>query len=479
MRASVSIDKNFITGEINKSIKYKGETSTKGIATIQLFDENNNIQREIVTENCISDVIKAYAYEATYKQKLLEGASSIIFPSDMTANILLTSDTEEEDPKKNTVLKSNLIGFAGRTQNYSGSSTIQGTYNSAESSVYTDENGNIVYHKVYDFPTHSANGTINSVCWSPYTSSSVIYKINHTSDFESLVRSTENRHYNFDRTKCVYLVDTGKGIMIVDMENGDINLVKLSQQFDMANIDAYKIIYRENEFIIAGINKSTYDLIVNFYQLDGKISKSLVINGKGKSFNFTGGKTATVYDIAYTNSYAVYVDDDYIYVCAFEKKFVTPMGLNLLKLDREGNQVGVGTYTTWVEDNHPGKDMTNIGSGIVDLYKNNDNSFTLKARLKEDLKTYEFNINSNFEATSLSSKKYSEEQFSIATNPRYIKGYYIHSDISSPIHIVCSDNHYLSYAKTKLPSPITKTNTNTMKVQYDFIYTPPKITDFI
>jgi hypothetical protein len=53
-----------------------------------------------------------------------------------------------------------FVGWANNTTAYSGDSTQQGTINIAESTINPSENR---FRLVYDFPTHCANGEINSV----------------------------------------------------------------------------------------------------------------------------------------------------------------------------------------------------------------------------------------------------------------------------------------------------------------------------
>lgn len=174
MRETISIDKNYKTGNVEESIKAKPNARTRGKVTVSLFDEKGNKQREIKTENIVYDWVKAYSFKNTYLTNFGLGTmgannSAAICTGNNTGIVplskylmLFSGDHEDINPKK-SLIKDTLVGYAGRYENYSGSDILKGTYNSIESKTSIDEEGNIVFHMVYDFPTHSANGNITGV----------------------------------------------------------------------------------------------------------------------------------------------------------------------------------------------------------------------------------------------------------------------------------------------------------------------------
>ena len=183
MREVVCFDKNLITGEINTVKKYKPKSMTQGKVTVSLFDESGNKIREAKTENLVYDWIKPWAFKQAYELNFGIGTYG---PSQGTTNItstqscleglskyiMLFNGNHDDVNTKQALIKDTLVGYAGRYLTYSGGSTQQGTYNSAESNIGVDDNGNLVFHMVYDFPTHAANGTITGVGMGSNTSSS-------------------------------------------------------------------------------------------------------------------------------------------------------------------------------------------------------------------------------------------------------------------------------------------------------------------
>ena len=81
-------------------------------------------------------------------------------PNNMFERIILTNASHPEQPEKEWLFRGEVIGWASTTETYSGSDELRGTINTGES--FVDEmNGQV--HFVFDFPTHAANGTFQSI----------------------------------------------------------------------------------------------------------------------------------------------------------------------------------------------------------------------------------------------------------------------------------------------------------------------------
>src|SRR5690625_3843134 len=74
----------------------------------------------------------------------------------------LTDASHPEQPEKEWCMKGNEIGWALTSGSYSGSDEKRGSYNTAESFTTQEQ-----VHIVVDFPTHAANGTFQSIYFTP------------------------------------------------------------------------------------------------------------------------------------------------------------------------------------------------------------------------------------------------------------------------------------------------------------------------
>lgn len=165
MRETISYKKNFKEGLEEYTKKYKPDNPiARGIATIQLY-EGDNLVEEYKDENIITDYTKRLAYMDYFYYRLKGDVNGKDKNYTAPFNIMsITNNTDEETADIN-ILLGDVIGWANKTGTYAGSSTTQGTRNESETSFYTDDNGNFVAHFVFDFPTHCANGTFNSIYW--------------------------------------------------------------------------------------------------------------------------------------------------------------------------------------------------------------------------------------------------------------------------------------------------------------------------
>ena len=161
MRETISYKKNFITGEEEQSIKMKpDDTRIRGITTIQLF-EGDKLVEEFKDENIITDYPKKLAYMDYFRYKLTGQTKTLQVPF----NVLALSDDDREESADIFTFRGEVIGWANKVGVYSGSSTLQGSRNEAETTFSYDGEGRYVAHFVFDFPTHCANGTFKSLYW--------------------------------------------------------------------------------------------------------------------------------------------------------------------------------------------------------------------------------------------------------------------------------------------------------------------------
>lgn len=193
-RKTIARKENFLTGEVIELEKFKPYNQARAMHTIELFDaKTGELVERTTSENFISKnteaIQKMYALAALFS--LQAGGDSTSFrleqgwendkysfsdpakvkdfervdnDSDSPLRYLvLTNDDSKEEPEKETLLKGDLIGWADRMNTYSGNDTKRGTINTAESYA---EPGHL--RLVFDWPTHAANGTFNSVNFASY-----------------------------------------------------------------------------------------------------------------------------------------------------------------------------------------------------------------------------------------------------------------------------------------------------------------------
>ena len=160
--------RNYRTHQEIVKIKEKNG-DVQGIATIQLFDAKTGaLELEAKTHNIIYqdvyDWLKSYQWD-----KFCTGAfnktNSYNGYWEMD-NIYLTDSTRPETERidrfnyaTSPPIWGNLIGWANKST-YSGSDTQRGSPNSAESYA-----NNTRIHWVFDWPTHAANGTFQTIIW--------------------------------------------------------------------------------------------------------------------------------------------------------------------------------------------------------------------------------------------------------------------------------------------------------------------------
>ncbi len=193
MRETKGYDKSFIDGTIKEHIKMKPNVEIKGVVTIQLFNEAGKLEREIKTENRITDAIARMAFMdyfccrirgnpwgrqweyndsevgSTTQNKdnaYIEGDAGYNYSnhnySYFTApfrHLLLTDDSTPESSFARSI-KGNIIGWADKSRAYVGTNTAKGTINLSET-VFTESN----LHFVFDFATSVANGTFQKIWW--------------------------------------------------------------------------------------------------------------------------------------------------------------------------------------------------------------------------------------------------------------------------------------------------------------------------
>jgi hypothetical protein len=144
------------------------EMGIRGLIKVELRDsQTGEITNELETHNFISPKIIKTLYALKVMDifttgRLKAGFSPSSLMKDPFAQISLTDATHPEDPTTEWLRKGQLVAWALSDASYTGNSTVQGRYNTAEST--TDFKS---VKMVFDFDTNVGNGTFQSIYFNP------------------------------------------------------------------------------------------------------------------------------------------------------------------------------------------------------------------------------------------------------------------------------------------------------------------------
>lgn len=178
-------------GEVITMEKEKPLFPVRGITKIELFNEDGELIQEVESENFISKTVtekllswQKMMFMATSERTtddssywqlskeyngpmnhFLSYGNLFGYEQNYVSNapfrrLLLTTNDNPEVPNVERVVRGSVVGWADKSDTYSGVSTKQGTVNPNESYMTKGQ-----MHFVFDFPTHVANGTFSSIYW--------------------------------------------------------------------------------------------------------------------------------------------------------------------------------------------------------------------------------------------------------------------------------------------------------------------------
>lgn len=148
----------------------QSDITPQGLIKIELFDSKTGERcKEVNTHNFIAKgvldmMFKAKVSDIFTKGRLTGGHEISKVFNDPFAWMVLTDADHPEDPENEWLRAGKLIGYATTDSAYSGSSATQGSYNASESFT---KHGHVKI--VIDFPTNTANGTFQSIYFTPKT----------------------------------------------------------------------------------------------------------------------------------------------------------------------------------------------------------------------------------------------------------------------------------------------------------------------
>jgi len=425
MKSVKSIVKNYLTGKEYVEIKRKPNLPIKGYANVYLYNaRTGKLELEAHTPNIIYPEV--YEWLRSYQwDKFCTGAynktnsyggywemdniylSTSSRPEDERVNILTFNTTSTSDGNPGV-----LIGWANKST-YTGSDTQRGTPNTAESYA-----NNSQIHWVFDWPTHAANGTFQTLIWgnkfAPYFDTVMSKKIGISTPSSAGFDITTDGTY-------IYAIDGWRTLYKI-MPDGT---VLGSVNTGISVPDTYSSIG------ITYLSPYLYALLCNgkLYQIT---TDGIIISTKnlGISTNSQHG-------------FGLATDGTYLYAMSVENKFY--------KISTDG--IVIDTYTTNLNLSSPyqaGFSMHYIEPFFYTYAPN----------------YYNYKLSSTGEI--LASISSPETPGGATIGITYLNGYLYALKYDGTLYKWKFGDHY--FARTLLAAPVTKTDQQTMKVQYNFVY---------
>lgn len=205
IREVICYNHNFLTGEHYETKKLKPDKGVKTKIKILLEDVvTGKIVQEAVTENILGDYMAKLAFNEWFLDDLQPpnpdntdtwGYLFKDIPGNIPFKRIFLTDYTGAESASHDRIKGELIGFARKDDGYVGTDILRGTINRLESEV-TFNGSQITIHIVFDFPTHAANGTFQSIWWGCDTSQMGAFRIEKSAKLD-IDPAVTNRYYNF------------------------------------------------------------------------------------------------------------------------------------------------------------------------------------------------------------------------------------------------------------------------------------------
>lgn len=430
LRETIAYNKDLITGWVKTIKKFKDVDSQMiNTMTIELFNaETGEKVYEAKAENVINNFVSKIAYMDYFYYRIKGSISTTQYPSPPWQSLVLTDYSGSEEANNNFI-RGNLIGYADKTTPYAGGDSQKGTINIAETKLDTIFNG--VLHFVFDFPTNAANGTFQTVWWA-YSKGNM------------LGVTAYNSHGNNNNYCTVF----NGGIIERDSTTYTVGGTLNKYSLDSCGTTGTIVPTNMPAMTMSGMD---YDG-TNVWIADVLVSKKLHkftadMSTWISSVNITGWNTAlwgnTIDDITecvgiiYALSYNYYIVpiDKATGVCGTGIDIRARCGLSSTYYDSDGGITSNGVDRIYV-----------IKSVYIYVLDNNLNYIAMLTYSVESAGLY-------------------KASYDRSTNNMYVRAYYPYPSYSLVKFNIESS---APGAQNLLAAPITKTATNTMKIQYDF-----------
>ncbi|MFV0503760.1 MAG: hypothetical protein ACK5LT_07315 [Lachnospirales bacterium] len=234
-REVISYNRNCLTGEVIREQKKKKNTGVKGKVLVEVFDaETKQKVKEAYTENLIPDLYFKDIFYRTFAHGLMGVGNTRSGNNYYWFDYLYLTDSDKPEGLNEQRVMGNVIGYAHRNSTYSGDDIRRGTINRAETRFEVTDN-KMKINFVFDFPTHAANGTIESIYWAESDPDNKDYFYigpslygRETSDTDNAINSATNpRRYwavyrMFPYARRIKFTSPTKGWVLLDAKSTDV-----------------------------------------------------------------------------------------------------------------------------------------------------------------------------------------------------------------------------------------------------------------
>lgn len=338
------------------------------------------------------------------------------------SRVVLTDSAVAGNELTDIFLDGNVIGYADKDNTYIGSDTKRGTVNLAES--YVDKSK---IHFAFDFPTHCANGTIQTLGFRSIEDNA--FRMVKDSDGEG-----GYLFCNTNKDRVGYLTDRSSSRNILEFNLDNLTFVgKQLSKFvrGIANLD--------NKLYILGDadsnNAKIYDFSTGDFGAEFVLSKDVPVKrcvcGYKNKLYVSSASSSVDPDVSDAYSKYLYVFNS---LGVFEKRILMPKPA-----------VGAHQILSPFSENVLYVFVEGSGSYLLDLKIDSFKVF----RLEPGLNSYEILTKFVFDEDL-------NKRYSIFRKDSYAWGLY---ELTGSLG-----------SKIVLPEPIVKTNAHTLKIEYDFIY---------
>lgn len=443
LRQSIAYNKNLLTGEMNVLTKMKPIAPVRGMAKVQLIDaENGKVIYEAHTENIINSIVAKYAFMEFFYFKLKGETSKSYFQAPF--DYLLLTDYEGEEDPQIKYYRGSVIGYANKNTTYIGNSNVKGTINVSESDL--DVNGTGLIHFVFDFPTNAANGTFNTIWWVSELSKGM--KLNKS--FSISCTSIREDNYNYAGSNypsvCMFR-SQNKWVCIIGKGNSESHLSVFKPFYALILNDDftfYKCIELGDKLstkftnVSCGFGCSNNGVvIINGYEKSNNVA---IIDIDTEQITYLSIDTS---EIGYQSIY-INIIDNKIYISGqkFCEYVINGSSVTLIK--------NYGDAIPYF--------FAKIDNKIAFLNTNNRIAYIENGMVKE---------------SAIAIESYYYERHMVFRPDNSDVGYVLKNiSVKDGYDVTLTVEEYITQpivgAQTLLASPVTKTPTNTMKIQYDF-----------
>jgi hypothetical protein len=452
IRESIAYNKDLITGKSHEITKAKiKEFPMRGVFKVELFDDLTKKKTyEAVSENRITPVYNNAAYLDGFWGRILNNSidNVITYANGSTINpcrfMMLTDGNIPEDVYDYWIW-GNVNGYADLWQTYSGSDNLRGTINQTETTIKNvyENNSNIlesrVRHFVVDFPTNAANGTFSSIYLLGVGANSSTYYPGYYNLYTKVNLPSINSNVNsicVDDTNIYYYAYTTSGtttLYVVDKKtyvaknNIVLSFPVSAMDYDKTN-QTYWVALSDGSFKKYDINFNLLSTFRNACPYGISFISDICVTDAYILLSYRGASQVAS---NYRAAIVAYNKSDGTYSKTIDITSTTSYYISLSSLKDKG------------------KVLVRVGDVNGTIMVLNENDLSIMSSILGNIGSFS---NSSILASSSCYLRWDDDTQLLITN-------------AAGNVAVC----YLvpAFAHTLLASPVTKTSTNTMKIQYD------------